>query len=128
MNTENEIIFLIGIALVIIDLIVLGIDAYSEKDSRSFMGGLPRWEYILHLFTNGFHFAAIAVLCALRVQRVPQGIEMIDIRALENFGFFEIVVTNLLPGSIILALLHVFLMLDSVSKKWNQMRLKITCC
>lgn len=31
------------------------------KDSRAFMGGLPRWEYIVHLLGNGFHFAAIAV-------------------------------------------------------------------
>lgn len=47
--------FFIGILFVILDLLILAIDAYVEKDSRVFMGGLPRWEYILHLFVNGFH-------------------------------------------------------------------------
>lgn len=127
-NFENEVFFWIGISLLIVDLIVLGIDAYSEKDSRSFMGGLPRWEYILHLFSNGFHFAAIAVLFAIRIQSTPQGIEIMDISILENFGIFELVVNNLLPGSIILAVLHVLLMFNSFSKKWNNLRTRITCC
>lgn len=38
-NETSFIGFLIGIALVTLDLIVLGIDAHSEKESRSFMGG-----------------------------------------------------------------------------------------
>ncbi|RZL97515.1 MAG: hypothetical protein EOO88_62405, partial [Pedobacter sp.] len=41
--------FYIGMALVVIDISVLGADAYMEKESRVFMGGLPKWEYILHL-------------------------------------------------------------------------------
>lgn len=43
--------FSLGILFVFLDIVVLGIDAYVEKDSRAFMGGLPRWEYILHLCT-----------------------------------------------------------------------------
>lgn len=128
MNFENVVFFWIGIALLILDLIVLGVDAYSEKDSRAFMGGLPRWEYILHLFSNGFHFAAIAVLFAVRIQLTPNGIEIMDISSLANFGIFEFVVNNLLPGSIILAVLHLLLMVDSFSKKWNNLRTRITCC
>lgn len=128
LNFENEAFFWIGITLLIVDLIVLGIDAYSEKDSRSFMGGLPRWEYILHLFSNGFHFAAIAVLFAIRIQLTPHGIEILDISTLENFGSFEFVVNNLLPGSIILAVLHLLLMIESFSKKWNSLRTLVTCC
>lgn len=128
LNVENAIFFWIGISLLVVDLIVLGIDAYSEKDSRAFMGGLPRWEYILHLFSNGFHFAAIAALFIIRVQLTPNGIEILDISTLKNFGMFEFVVNNLLPGAILLAILHLLLMIDAFSKKWNNLRAKITCC
>lgn len=128
MKLENEVFLWTGILLLIIDLIVLGIDAYSEKDSRTFMGGLPRWEYILHLFANGFHFAAIAVLFAVRIQLTPQGIEILEIGALENFEIFDFVVNNLLPGSIVLAVLHLALMIQSVSKRWNSLRMRIICC
>ncbi|PHR35009.1 MAG: hypothetical protein COA38_03495 [Fluviicola sp.] len=128
MKFENETFLWIGISLLIVDLIVLGIDAYSEKDSRAFMGGLPRWEYILHLFSNSFHFAAIAVLFAVRIQLTPQGIEILEISALENFEIFEFVVNNLLPGSILLAVLHLALMIQPVSEKWNNLRTRITCC
>ena len=47
--------FKIGVSLVVLDLVVLGVDAYSEKESRSFMNGLPTWEYILHLFEQLHH-------------------------------------------------------------------------
>ncbi len=38
----NIIGFWIGLTVVVLDLIVLGIDAYSEKESREFMNGLPK--------------------------------------------------------------------------------------
>jgi len=55
----------------------------------------------------------------VRIQLTPQGIEILEISALENFEIFEFVVNNLLPGSILLAVLHLALMIQPVSEKWN---------
>lgn len=121
--------FYIGLALVLIDVIVLGIDAYSEKESRSFMNGLPQWEYIVHLFANSFHFAAIILMIAARTEISNEGIiystEFIMYNSYETVQFIAI---NILPGSIILGIIHLLLTLDFGKKLWNLNRLKITCC
>jgi hypothetical protein len=39
----SDMAFYIGMAIVLVDIGILGLDAYVEKDSRAFMGGLPRW-------------------------------------------------------------------------------------
>lgn len=121
--------FLLGIVLVFLDLIVLGIDAYSEKQSRSFMGGLPKWEYIIHLFSNAFHFSAIVLVLALKLEIVGSSIVFVN-----NFSpsiahdIFTFVSVNVIPGAIILALLHFILMLEKPRLIWNSYRTKITCC
>lgn len=121
--------FYLGVSFVAVDIIVLGIDAFVEKDSRSFMGGLPRWEYILHLFVNGFHFSSIAVFFALKLTFTDSGVEIIqDLSNLKNYGLFHFVAVNLLPGAAILALLHILTALNPTKDYWNNLRMKITCC
>lgn len=101
--------FYIGVFLIVLDILVLTIDAFVEKESRAFMGGLPRWEYILHLFVNGFHFAAIAVFFVIKLKLTNENLTIIpDLRAHENFDIFHFVTVNLLPGAILLAIIHVF--------------------
>jgi len=123
-NTDNF-SFYIGVLFIIIDLAVLAIDAYSEKDSRQFMGGLPKWEYIIHLFSNGFHFAAIALLLAIRINITENGLSlntMINIsKGQELLNFISV---NIIPGAILMALLHLFLMFPKGIKIWN----KLKCC
>lgn len=121
--------FYIGVLFVVIDVIVLGVDAFVEKDSRSFMGGLPRWEYILHLFVNGFHFASIAIFFAMKLTFTENGIDIVqDLSNLENFGMFYFVAVNLLPGAVLLALLHILTSINATSVYWYRLRTKITCC
>ncbi len=121
--------FYIGSMFVALDIIILGIDAFVETDSRKFMGGLPRWEYVLHLFVNGFHFASIAVFFALKLTFAQNGIEINqDLSNLENFKIFEFAALNLLPGAIVLALLHVLTSINATKVYWNNLRAKITCC
>ena len=111
------------------DLIVLAIDAYSEKESRNFMGGLPRWEYIIHLFSNAFHFSAIILVLALKLKITDTGLvfvnEFVNSPTQELFVFVSV---NVIPGAIILALLHFALMLKGPQAIWNGYRTKITCC
>lgn len=121
--------FYIGISLVAIDIAVLMVDAYVEKDSRAFMGGLPRWEYILHLFVNGFHFASIAVFLVLKLNLTNLGIELVqDLSSLPNYDVFQLIAINLIPGAALLALVHIATSLNFTKMYWNKYREKITCC
>lgn len=123
--------FLFGMILTAIDLVVLGIDAYSEKDSRSFMGGLPKWEYIIHLFTNGFHYAIIALIVGLKLTLVNNEIHYV-VSGTHSATFasklLSIVAENAIPGAILLAILHLFLMFNPTQKIWDNYRSRLTCC
>lgn len=126
---EGTMGFYTGLTLVMADIIVLGIDAFVERDSRAFMGGLPRWEYIIHLFVNGFHFAAIAIYLVLRLDiRNGQIISEREIEMLQNFAVFKMVVINLIPGGILMAILHLLVAIPKTAVFWNGLRAKITCC
>ncbi len=121
--------FLIGTAIVILDIIVLAIDAFVEKDSRHFMGGLPRWEYIIHLFVNGFHFASIAVFLSIKVRYENNQMSIVsNIDQYQNYKIFHTIVINLLPGAILIALLHLLLCIPKTRIHWNNLRDKIQCC
>ena len=121
--------FYIGLFLFFIDLIVLGLDAFFEKESRSFMNGLPKWEYILHLFANSFHFTAIVLLIAVRVKF--ENYEILyskDFMLHKGFEIVQLIAKNIIPGAIILAIVHLLLSFEFGKKLWNTNRLKITCC
>lgn len=121
--------FWIGLILVAIDLIVLGVDAYSEKESRSFMNGLPQWEYIVHLFANSFHFAAIVLIVAARTTITAEGIfHYTEFMLYKGFETVQFIAINILPGSIVLGVVHLLLTFDFGKQLWNVNRLKITCC
>ncbi|CAI2768699.1 hypothetical protein [Flavobacterium collinsii] len=129
LKQDCEVSFIIGLILVILDLLVLAVDAYIEKDSREFMGGLPHWEYILHLFVNGFHFASIAVFLSLKLKYVNNGIIIIPrITEYQNYELFHTVVINLIPGAVIIALLHILLNISECRNLWNCIRNKVKYC
>lgn len=118
--------FYVGISFILLDLIVLAIDAYSEKDSRQFMDGLPKWEYIIHLFSNGFHFAATALLLATRITITENEISlsMMANTISEGQELLDFISVNIIPGAILMALLHVLLIFPKGIKIWN----KVKCC
>lgn len=121
--------FYIGISFVLLDILVLGIDAWVEKDSRTFMGGLPRWEYILHLFVNGFHFASIAVFLAIKMTFADNDLVIVqDLSGENNYALFQFVAKNLIPGAAILAMLHILTILPATRAYWNHFMVKWKCC
>lgn len=128
-NETNFVLFLTGILFVVIDLVVLGIDAYHEKESRSFMGGLPKWEYIIHLFANAFHFSAIVIALAIRLEISGNSLVFVE-TAISSTAHevFQLVTINVIPGAVFLALLHVILMMEKPKSIWTNYRTKITCC
>lgn len=128
-NESNFLLFITGIALVVLDIVVLAIDAYSEKESRSFMGGLPTWEYIVHLFANAFHFSAIILVLALRLNILEGALVFEETQTLSTaYELFQFIAVNTIPGAIFLALLHVALMIKKPRKIWMTYRSKVTCC
>lgn len=128
-NETSFIGFLLGITLVSVDLIVLGIDAYSEKESRSFMDGLPKWEYIIHLFSNAFHFSAIILVLAIKLAVSESSVIFVGpIAASQAKDLFMFTSINVLPGVVLLALLHFLLLAKKPQFIWNTYRTKITCC
>lgn len=121
--------FYVGMVLVLLDIITLGIDAFVEKDSRAFMDGLPRWEYIVHLFVNGFHFASIAVFLIIKLSFDNNAVHFrTDFASASNYPAFIWLVKNLIPGAILMCLIHIMVLFPSTSKYWDRLRNKITCC
>lgn len=119
--------FYLGMAMVLLDILVLLVDAYSEKDSRAFMGGLPRWEYMLHLMVNGFHFAAIAVFLVLKINITTDGFVLNQhFEGIQSYPIFQFVAINLLPGSLLISLLHVLVYSSRVSAFMK--RIRFSCC
>lgn len=129
LKQDSTISFVIGLTIVILDILVMAIDAFIEKDSREFMGGLPRWEYMLHLFVNGFHFASIAVFLSIKLRYENNQIAILSpIDQYQNYEIFHAVVINLLPGAILIALLHLLLCVPKTKNILNHLRDKIYCC
>ena len=126
-NIEDNRWFLLGTALVVADMITLIIDAYVEKDSRHFMGGLPRWEYIIHLLVNGFHFASIAVFLVIKINLDSNGITLTNnFQQVESFHIFRAIAVNLLPGVMLISLLHILVYFPRFNSYFN--KLKFKCC
>jgi len=121
--------FWIAIIAIVMDVIVLGIDAYYEKDSRTFMGGLPTFEYIIHLFANSFHFAAIILIIASKIAITNNEVSLILLTN-NSFGgeLIQFVAINIIPGAVVLGIIHVLLSFHFGKANWNNLRRKITCC
>lgn len=127
LNIENNTLFYVGITLIALDIATLLIDAYVEKDSRAFMGGLPRWEYIIHLLVNGFHFAGIALLLAIKIQITSSGAQLVtNFDGVTNLQYLKTLSVNLLPGSVLIAVLHILVLVPRFSVRFS--KLKFSCC
>lgn len=129
LNPNTPGFYQLGLLLVAADIIVLTIDAWSEKDSRAFMGGLPRWEYILHLFVNGFHFASVFIFLALKFSAEPGGLMVREIALDGPAGaFLKMVVMNVLPGALVLVLVHILTIIPAGRNWWDFAKGRLTCC
>lgn len=118
--------FWISIVFIGIDFIVLGVDAYSEKDSRKSIGGLPKWEYILHLFANSFHFAAIFLFLATKIEITETGLvinELVNDSSAQQL--FKMISVNMIPGAIVLGFVHLILMFPTGIRIWSKAVLRL---
>jgi hypothetical protein len=126
-NIENNQWFFLGVLLVVADIVILFIDAYTEKDSRVFMGGLPRSEYMIHLLVNGFHFASIAVFLVIKIDLNSNGFILTNnFQQVESFHIFKTIAINLLPGAILIGLLHILVYFPKFNFYFHKIR--FGCC
>ncbi|OHT87161.1 hypothetical protein [Mycobacterium syngnathidarum] len=54
------------VALVVVWFGVEVLDMFAEKNSRAAAGGLPSYEYVLHILTSGLRFAFVALVLAAK--------------------------------------------------------------
>lgn len=129
-NQTSFVLFAIGVLLAFLDFVVLAVDAYSEKESRKFMGGLPRTEYIIHLFSNSFHYGFVILVLCMKLNWQTDTLVFIPLIEEENLAsrFLMFTAKNAVPGAVILAILHVLLYLDRTKWILDRYRLKVNCC
>lgn len=117
---ETKIDLYIGVVFFILDLIVLALDAYFEKESREFMNGLPRWEYIIHLFANSLHFASFILIIVGKHMVLPHELTIATIQLPSNFVSF--IAINVIPGAVIMGLIHLLLTFNFGKKTWLNLK------
>ncbi len=126
LSEPGSTVFYLGLGVVLLDIFVVLIDARLEEDSRSFMDGLPNAEYILHLVVNGQHFAGAAVVIFIAMMK-HQGVEFSQV----FYAYHETyvwIVKNLVPGSVLVAVLHVLTLFRVPACYLAEQRARIACC
>lgn len=97
----------LGVLVVMVDLIALGLDVVAEFDSRESLGGLPRIEYLIHIFANGFHFASIALILSIKPAMAWNFSSPVLLDG--SYPWFTIAVANvLITGGSLVALTHIW--------------------
>lgn len=108
----------LGVAVMASDLALSVADVLEEGDSRRFMGGLPSGEYALHGILIALHVAAVALLLGSR-PAAAWSLSAPLVMAQPWPSLATIVATNLLPGAILVAGVHVAL---AVRPQWMPAR------
>ncbi len=95
------------IVLALIDLVVQGFDMWEEKKARSRFGGLSSLEYILHVVLTSLHTSMLLLYVLSKPIEAFNSMET-QVLAVTSYQYF--ITMNLLPGAVIVALLHWILM------------------
>jgi len=99
-DTDNPLSFYLGLGLVAVDLITLALDAYAEDDSSATR---------ITIVDNTLGFTTFIADSAGK-------------------DIMQFIAVNIIPGSVVLALIHLILIFPFGKSLWNTNRLKITCC
>jgi hypothetical protein len=108
-------LFALGLAALVIDQIVEFGDVLEENASRREIGGLPRGEYALHAALVTLRAAAVALALALR----PGEAWSLDAHgsASESLAWLGTMTATLVPGGVVVGLVHVALALVPVVRR-----------
>jgi hypothetical protein len=95
-----------GVAVVLLDFLVGVADMLEEGVSRTFQGGLPRYELALHVVLSVLHYGAVAASLVARPAAAWTGTIPVDASAA---WLSHVVWMGLLPGAVFAAGLHLWL-------------------
>lgn len=92
--------------LAMVDLFVQILDMWEEKGARARFGGLSSAEYILHVTLTSLHSSMLLVYLISK----PNASNFLGkTQIVYSQNWHSIVASNLLPGAILVALLHLIL-------------------
>lgn len=96
-------IFLGVLFLAVLDLVVQGFDMWEEKKARAGLGGLSSVEYILHVVLTSLH---TSMLLLYLLSKPTGAFNLLENQILSSSENVRLVALNLLPGAVIVAILH----------------------
>lgn len=98
---------LLAVGIIIVDLIIESIDVISERKSRKNIGGLSSGEYLLHVTLTTTRVAAITLFLASK----PKEAWFATVSLAEYPEMVRTIVLNLIPGAILITILHIALII-----------------
>lgn len=98
---------LIATGIIIADLIIEAFDVISERKSRKNIGGLSDGEYLLHVTLTTTRVAAITLFLASK----PKDAWFASLSLAAYPEVVRTVVWNLIPGAILITILHIALII-----------------
>ncbi len=113
------------VAVLAIDMITEVADVLNERASRMTLGGLPSSEYLLHIVLTTLRVAAISLALAalpLEAWNINAEVEI----ALPDLAKF--IALQALPGAVVVAALHLYLIFDPTLISRTEMFIKGKCC
>lgn len=105
--------FLCVIFLAFVDFMIQGFDMWEENKARKRFGGLSSLEYILHVVLTSLHTSMILLYI---LSKPGQAWNSSSSEVLSSSPIEYLVVLNLLPGAVIVVVLHWILALPSFRK------------
>lgn len=113
-TTSGPLLWL-GVVVVVADIAVTIADVLTERSSRAFQGGLPRYELAIHVALTVLHGGAIATSLLARPAAAWWGNTTAHVQAASLPH--DVAIYGLLGGAVIIAAAHLLLMNSAVAKR-----------
>jgi hypothetical protein len=115
----------LGVFFIAVDLVIEMLDVLDENKSRAKIGGLSSTEYAIHVFATTLRTACIAL--ALADKPLSAWSLSSPIILEQQFPMANFIAFNIIPGNIVTAFLHVWLMRDKYRSKARFLPVR-NCC
>lgn len=104
-------LLILALAIILLDFFAEVADALSERESRSWQGGLTKWEYLLHIMLTSFRVSSLVLILAAKpIQAWSFSSPMI--LSVPYPALTTTLAHNFIPGTILMAALHLALIFN----------------
>ncbi|QDK44651.1 hypothetical protein DOM22_05490 [Bdellovibrio sp. ZAP7] len=115
----------VTLAILAFDLVTEVLDVLNENESRATLGGLPSNEYLVHITLTTLRVAALTLAFAALPNEAWHLNAAISVEVPE---LSKLIAMQVLPGAVIVASLHVYLIFDPMLITRAEAYLKNKCC